>query len=188
MNYKKEVIKISAFNFIFNSVLTFIGWKMVNITYEIFLLYYLYGFSIIYIHMMGHKQMFNHWFKQHTINHHIKLYPPKNFDSEEYISGIPWYKNGNVIYYVLATLLGSIIIGKTYSMKIFLYLYSIIIMERENILHTEIHKSNSIFKNYTWYIVLKDLHRVHHRGKMNKNYGFSDMFHDYFNNSLEFPE
>ena len=73
-------------------------------------------------------------------------------------------------------------------MKIFVAIYSLLILEKENILHTEIHKSNSMLKNYKWFVVLKELHKIHHQGKMNKNYGFSDMYHDYFNNTLSIPE
>ena len=73
INYKKELLKISATNFIINLFFTYLGWLTTNIKYEIMIFYYLYGFIPYYIHILGHKHIFNHWFKQHTINHHIKI-------------------------------------------------------------------------------------------------------------------
>ena len=99
MDYQKTIRELSTLYFISNLGFTYIGWLLVNIKHEVFILYYPYGFIPFYIHVLGHKQIIKHWFKQHTGYHHIRMYPYKYFDDIcEYKSEVAWYINGNVLY------------------------------------------------------------------------------------------
>jgi hypothetical protein len=187
INYKYEIIKMSYVFFLLNIMATWIGYIYVGITYEVLFLYYIYSFIPFFIHVGGHTRISRHWFNQHTIHHHIRMFPYHKFENVTYRNEIPWYKNGNTFYYLGSALLGVLLISNSINKALFLTGYVIILLQRENILHNEIHKSNSVFKNYKFYIVYKKLHRIHHMGSMNKNYAFSEMFFDYIYGTLQLP-
>ena len=179
---------ISFFCFLFIFGLTELGKKLVGLRYELYILYYGLGFIPICIHRLGHTRLWKLWYKQHVVHHHIHMYPSKKFDSPSpYKNTLPWKINGNVLNFTIPCLIACMVISSDLSK--FLYLVAAVgsILIREDYIHEQIHLTDSYWKDYVWFKRLKAVHRIHHRGKMNSNYGFVDLFFDYCMGTLELP-
>lgn len=169
-------------------ILTELGKYFVGIRYELYVLYYGLGFIPICIHRLGHSRIWKLWYKQHVIHHHIQMYPSKNFDAPSpYKNTLDWKYNGNVLNFTLPSLLACILISSDYSK--FCYLAACVgsMLVREDYIHEHIHLTDSPWKDKAWFKCLKSVHRIHHRGAMDTNYGFVDLFFDYWLGTLELP-
>ncbi len=184
----RELVAISVFCFLYLVALTELGKNLVGLHYELYILYYVLGFIPIYIHRLGHTRWWKLWYKQHVVHHHIRMYPSKKFDSPSpYKNTLPWKVNGNVLNFTIPCLITCLVISS--DLDKFLYLTAAIgsILARENYIHEQIHLTDSYWKDHAWFKTLKEVHRIHHRGKMNTNYGFVDLFFDYWMGTLELP-
>lgn len=108
------------------------------------------------------------------------MYPYKKFiKPSPYRTKQHWLKTGNTLYFLITSFLGVCLIGDCFEKRLFLLIYSLCVLKREDILHREIHKTDSIFTKYQWFLIYRNLHKEHHKGNMKQNYGFGDMFHDW---------
>ena len=180
MEDSQILIRISLMCLFYLILLTELGKYMVGIRYELYILYYVLGFVPIGIHRLGHSRIWEKWYKQHVVHHHIRMYPSKRFDSvSPYRNTLSWKYNGNVINFTLPSLLACFLISSSFPQFVFLTCCIGSILVRENYIHEQLHLKDSRWKNYPWFQCLKSVHRIHHRGAMDSNYGFVDLFFDY---------
>ena len=182
------LVGISLVCLLYLGILTELGNYLVGIRYELYILYYGLGFIPICIHRLGHTRIWKLWYKQHVVHHHIQMYPSKKFDAPSpYKNTLNWKYNGNVLNFTLPSLLACILISS--NIPKFLYLVACIgsLLIREDYIHEHIHLTDSRWKEYAWFKYLKAVHRIHHRGTMNSNYGFVDLFFDWCMGTLELP-
>ena len=188
MNQSGILVGISGVCLVYLVILTELGKNLVGLRYELYILYYGLGFIPICIHRLGHTRVWKLWYKQHVVHHHIQMYPSKKFDAPSpYKNTLNWRYNGNVLNFTIPCLIACILISSNFS--IFLYLSGCIssILIREDYIHEHIHLTDSPWKDYAWFKYLKAVHRIHHRRKMDSNYGFVDLFFDYCMGTLELP-
>ena len=188
MNQSGLLVGISSFCFVYLVVLTELGKKLVGLRYELYILYYGLGFVPICIHRLGHTRIWNLWYKQHVVHHHLQMYSSKKFDAPSpYKNTLNWKYNGNVLNFTIPCLVACMLISSDFSQ--FLYLVGCVssILIREDYIHEHIHLTDSPWKDYAGFKYLKAVHRLHHRRKMDSNYGFVDLFFDYCMGTLELP-
>lgn len=170
------------------ATLTAAGNILVGLGYELFFLYYVLGFIPIAIHRLGHTRLWKLWFEQHVMHHHVKMYPSKHFDSvSPYRNELKWKYNGNVMNFAIPSFLACVAVSSSLPIFSYLVLCTALVLLREDYIHSQVHLRDSRWRNDRWYRALKAMHRVHHGGKMDKNFGFVDLFFDWTLGTLKFP-
>jgi len=136
-----------------------------------------------FTHMAGHFHWSGRWFRAHTIEHHTKLYPPKRFINEKTLGA----DDGNIKYYLPTILFPFIfsyfIFGDT-KVCIITGVHNLLWFALADYLHDSYHKKGHCLEKYSWFMVLRELHFLHHKGNMLHNYGIMDFFTDWLAGSL----
>lgn len=185
---KRDVAGIVASCFVTVLAATEIGKPLVGLRYELYTTYYVLGFVPIFIHRLGHTRIWKQWFKQHVVHHHVRMYPSKRFDSPTpYRNTLDWKVNGNVINFVVPAFIICILMSANLLQFLYISGFVTLMLLREDYIHQQVHLSDSYWKEYSWYKTLKSLHRIHHEGCMDKNFGFVDLFFDLCLGTLAFP-
>ena len=176
MNQSGILVGISSFCFVYLVVLTELGKKLVGLRYELYILYYGLGFIPICIHRLGHTRIWNLWYKQHVVHHHLQMYPSKKFDAPSpYKNTLNWKYNGNVLNFTVPCLIACMLVSSNFSK--FLYLAGCIssILIREDYIHEHIHLTDSPWKYYTWFKYLKSVHRIPFSCRFTSKFWIDDM-------------
>lgn len=132
------------------------------------LLSYFYAEVLGYvIHRYAHKQD-SPLLEDHMI-HHLELYPPNDFYSEEYRSA----GSANFIFYFIPPVLATFTLLLLF-LPLYLFIISVIIMLSVGLIndqiHTQYHLFNSKLNKYKWFQNKRNYHIKHH-SHLNKNYG-----------------
>lgn len=130
------------------------------------------------IHWLGHQKESGRWFRAHTMQHHILLYPPQRYiDNQDTGSSDP---NAKFYYPVLATA-GIVTYIATGSLlyAVILFLHTGLSFLWLDYLHTGFHHAGFRLEKYEWFIALRELHYLHHKGEMQDNLAVIDFFTDF---------
>jgi hypothetical protein len=135
------------------------------------------------IHSLGHRHWSGRWFRAHTIEHHVKLYPPKRFtDKVVKVSADP-----NAKYYIPVMILPfiyswyalrSLRVAVASSVEVLLWLWFV------DYIHMGYHLDDFWMERYPWFMYLRKLHFRHHSGDMLTNMGIADFFVDWLTGIL----
>lgn len=153
--------------------------------WKVFAHYYGVGFVLVFVHALGHSKYGGWWRKQHVHHHHIKCYSFKHFlKPAPYVHGLAWHEDGNVWMFAAPAVLGCWLLSSTITQFFALGLYSLLVLLREDFFHQAIHTSPHWLEDYGPFQTLRALHYKHHEGRMDCNFGFTDMFHDFLLGTL----
>jgi hypothetical protein len=143
--------------------------------------YLVLGFLAFWTHWLGHRRMGgynNRWYRAHAIDHHVKLYPPSRFmiPDEELGSG-----DANAKFYIpsfcLAALFSWLVWGSRAG-TLFVIVNNGFWMAVADYFHTAYHLVHHWFERFQWFIALREIHYIHHRGEARLNYLITDMSMD----------
>lgn len=129
-----------------------------------------------FIHWLGHRKESGRWcsflscyltirFRAHTSEHHIKLYPPQRFLNEK--SLVSRDPNAKFYYPLLAaTFIVSYFVlgGAFFGIICFVHVgFALLVADY---LHGGFHAKGFWLENRRWFIALRELHYLHHKGHM----------------------
>lgn len=137
-------------------------------------------------HIIAHQTWSGRMYRVHMI-HHMKLYPPKRFLSDKPLpSHSLWSLDGLCHQGPLFGLVLSEILLLRYlfkhSMKVrvdnkciyFMVAGLALFGHIGNVLHISFHIRGHWLERYKWFLMCRELHWVHHKGDMKKNYMLVD--------------
>ena len=178
--HTNNIILLSALCFLANLLASLLLYWVVGVEpWKVFVHYYGVGFILVYVHTLGHSRFGGWWRAQHVNHHHIKCYSFKHFlKPAPYVHNLAWHEDGNVWMFATPAVVGCYVLSSSFTQFLALGLYSLLVLLREDFFHQAIHTSPHWLEHYGLFQTLRSLHREHHKGKMNCNYGFTDMFHD----------
>ena len=115
------------------------------------------------------------------MRHHTVLYPPKNFladkrrDDHLFLSIDGLFHEGPLYFLVLCEFLGLRYLYSNYDKNIDKSLYFLmfglgLFGYLGNQLHYAFHIRNHFMEKFDWFLMLRELHWIHHKGDMKKNY------------------
>jgi len=140
------------------------------------------------VHWSGHQRwIWNRWYKSHTIEHHIKIYPPSKLLSDKYIS-VNNLLNLNILLYLPIPLFNLFVHMlfcdlNNYNNILIIIVGYMIIIEQE-IIHRSVHMKGHFLENYTWFKFIRKLHFIHHQGDFKRNYAMIDFCIDLLTGNL----
>ena len=143
-----------------------------------------------FIHLLGHQKSKNEyhlrWYAAHTLEHHVRLYPYKRFLNKIILGS----NDPNEVYYrpILYVLGSTTLIFKGWFPMIVVCIVIVLIALVVSWFHDQYHLDGTVLEKYGWFLTLREIHRIHHRGQMQTNYGVIDPFWDYVFGTLVMPE
>jgi hypothetical protein len=183
------IYKVSIFNVLLWLFIGFIGSFIFNLPILWgYFIYFTCGILFWLIHFIGHTKLIPQWYKAHTIGHHGLAYPWKNFLSESYVVNTYDKYDLNTFMYltgaIIMTIVMKFIFGLISIQVLGTFIYLVILLKMEDLIHNEIHLKNSYLNKYDWFQKMRYIHYLHHRGNMKRNYAMKDFFIDLVTGNL----
>lgn len=130
-------------------------------------------------HRLGHNKKFGQWYFAHSVGHHRKAYPLTAFASDKYILNPGDKYNLNTFIYIFSVGSSIILTSQLTGYRFFVAIQMFILIQIENLLHNELHLTNSKLGKYSWYKIMKDYHMIHHLPKGEQNFMIFALEFDY---------
>ena len=139
-------------------------------------------FASLGIHLLGHHDIFNLWYRVH-MDHHIHKHPTLYFLTKEYKRS--FIRNA---YFFIPVIVIIPLIHTLYDMTRFTYailvINSIGLLLLADYIHDSFHKMDFFLENNFIFQNLRHLHYFHHKGTMKHNFGIMGFLFDIFIMSL----
>jgi len=129
------------------------------------------------IHFGGHQKGTGRWYQAH-MEHHIKLFPPHRFLNDKMTGATD--SNGKFYWplFVSSALL-SYLLSRNIYFSSFAFLHVVVGMLLCDYLHEGFHLRGFWLEDYRWFMSLRELHYIHHKGHMQDNLEVYDFWLDF---------
>jgi hypothetical protein len=172
-------------------IASIIGYSLTNIDYIQMLLFLtITSMCLNLVHRLGHTSYWKEWTTAHLLGHHVAAYPGKSMVSNTYrLNPYDRYSLNTLLYlYVVILVITIISIICRWSLIQIAYVTVVVIgfILLENYVHNSIHLTNngSWIYRQAWFHYLREMHFLHHSGKMKCNYAIVSLWTDYVYQTL----
>eukprot|EP01116_Phalansterium_solitarium_P001341 TRINITY_DN11135_c0_g1_i1.p1 TRINITY_DN11135_c0_g1~~TRINITY_DN11135_c0_g1_i1.p1 ORF type:complete len:205 (+),score=41.56 TRINITY_DN11135_c0_g1_i1:61-675(+) len=145
--------------------------------------YLMAGLNGTLTHWCGHKHWSGRWFRAHTLEHHIAIYPPTRFLRDDEVGA----EDANAKYYLPTMLFPGVF---TYALtgnaldSLISVLWIAGWLWFVDKFHSAYHQRHHWLERFRFFQDLRFVHLRHHKGNMLSNFGVVDMVIDAFLGSL----
>jgi len=145
--------------------------------------YHITGSCAYLTHWFGHRKEAGPWFVAHTIEHHIRLYPPQKFLNKDQLSSndpnAKYYLPSFVVPMCITYYVTQSVSGCCFCAALVLFFAWLV-----DYFHAGFHLENCWMEKYRVFVAFREIHYWHHKGHMKHNFGITDLYIDWVCNNL----